>query len=287
MAAAFSAYKEKTMRRSFKVIISILLFLVAAVVCVLKVMDFSIIPQTEYVYTELVEVDGEKIVLEVKNETSEEYYYTDYFWITKYNEKLEDQVLLEYKNGIKPDFTNEAELIYPGENKIITIYYSEIYESLSDGVYDFENFGFIYDENGEKIVWNLKERFEISGDISVIDSEIDSDLAYVNVLKSTDRYVEIEIINNSDMMLFYGEPYHIESLELGGWSELPEKEKSFFTMAAYGIMPGKSENWFAEFEWRYGSLPKGTYRVVKDISFENDMDEGYTDLRIYAQFSVE
>lgn len=188
---------------------------------------------------------------------------------------------------MEPKFSNEEEIIPPGESKTITIYYSDIYESLENGVYDFKNFGFMYDENEEKIVYPFGGRIEIPFEKDGNDPQISTDLVIVNVTESSDKFIEIEMTNNSGMVMVYGEQYHIEILDSGEWSELTEKEEAFFNLIAYEVLQEESAEWSAEFEWRYGTLPKGKYRLAKDIRFENDMGEECAAQRIYAEFEVE
>lgn len=97
MAAALSAYKEEKMSKTAKIIIALIILFIAGAVSVLYAMDFSIVPQTKHVVCDILETDENKIVLEVKNETNEDYYYTDYYWFTKYDEKAGEQIRLEYK----------------------------------------------------------------------------------------------------------------------------------------------------------------------------------------------
>lgn len=127
-----------------------------------------------------------------------------------------------------------------------------------------------------------------TSDESVADGpQIDPNLVTVEVMGASNKSISIKITNNSDMQLFYGEPYFLEYFENGKWETVEERaEGNFFYMVAYGIMPGKSTVWSANLEQRYGALSDGRYRILKHVDFQNDMGEKCAEQQISAEFEV-
>ena len=126
-----------------------------------------------------------------------------------------------------------------------------------------------------------------SKEFAAEDPQIDPNLVTVEVTGSSNKSISIKITNNSDMMLFYGEPYSLEYFENGKWEEVEGRaEGNFFHMAAYGIAPGRSAGWSANLEQRYGALSDGRYRILKHVDFQNDMGEKCAEQQISAEFEV-
>ncbi len=121
---------------------------------------------------------------------------------------------------------------------------------------------------------------------SVGDPQIDPDLMTVTVTESSGISAAIEMTNNSDMVMLYGEPYILEYFEKGEWIEAEERNETMFNLIAYEIKPGETAKWAADFEYRYGVLPNGIYRIVKEIDFLNESGEICGNMQITAEFKV-
>ena len=83
----------------------------------------------------------------------------------------------------------------------------------------------------------------------------------------------------------YGEEYRIDKLENNEWNELPVVVKGNYGWNSIGYHVGKDNkleldiNW----EWLYGKLDKGKYRIVKGTSPNYDMKEKY----FSVEFTIE
>ncbi len=58
-----------------------------------------------------------------------------------------------------------------------------------------------------------------------------------------------------------GRSYSIERLENGEWQALPTLHEPIFTTEGIGVPMNDTIHW----EWLYGTLPKGHYRLKKEI----------------------
>ncbi|MBR5527668.1 MAG: hypothetical protein IKV97_01605 [Clostridia bacterium] len=85
-----------------------------------------------------------------------------------------------------------------------------------------------------------------------------------------------------------GEPYTIEVLKNGGWEAvptvIPEGEYAW-TMPAYLICKNSTTEFEVKWEWLYGKLSCGTYRISKQVSdyagIPNPESKTY-----YAEFTI-
>lgn len=85
-----------------------------------------------------------------------------------------------------------------------------------------------------------------------------------------------------------GSYYSLEVLEGEGWTaveQLPQEYDVAWTAEAWAIPMDDSVQWTVDWEWLYGSLPAGTYRLGKEIvDFQNSGD--YDQQMLYAQFTI-
>lgn len=74
--------------------------------------------------------------------------------------------------------------------------------------------------------------------------------------------------NKSDKNFQYGNPYEIEIKKDGEWHKINVELN--FTLPAFIL--GAMESKEIELDWQngYGKLAPGEYRIIKEISFEND-----------------
>lgn len=100
------------------------------------------------------------------------------------------------------------------------------------------------------------------------------------------------INNNSDDFDFvYGGEYSIETYTTDQWEELPTlNDHAVFTIA-YIVHPDSSKNFEIEWEWIYGELPSGNYRIVKKFDKISAYNENITDIitsqNLYYYFTIE
>lgn len=96
----------------------------------------------------------------------------------------------------------------------------------------------------------------------------------------TNSQAIITMINNTEINFTYGEPYHLEKKVNGTWYELEPIEEVYFTMPAYVLKAKESVEKEYNWEYGYGKLKKGTYRLVTD--FSNGKEQIYAS----AEFTI-
>ncbi len=89
------------------------------------------------------------------------------------------------------------------------------------------------------------------------------------------------IINHTDEECTYGNPYSIEKKVNDTWYELNTINDLYFTMPAIILKANESNELTIDWEYGYGSLKPGTYRLVKEVS--NYKETFY----IAAEFTIE
>ena len=86
----------------------------------------------------------------------------------------------------------------------------------------------------------------------------------------------------------YGYPYFIEKKENGEWYVLETINELAFNLPAFGLKPSESKELEINWEYGYGKLKSGTYRLVKDVFRSGDEPIGESNIiYIAAEFTVE
>lgn len=100
--------------------------------------------------------------------------------------------------------------------------------------------------------------------------------------------VELTLVleNNSDAHCIYGQYFIVEKNIEGAWYQVPTIIDNYgFDDIGYELLPDTSEEWSVNWEWLYGSLDEGDYRIVKnilDFRETGDYDEYY----LSAEFTI-
>ena len=97
-------------------------------------------------------------------------------------------------------------------------------------------------------------------------------------MSSTGMTVVLE--NKTDKQITYGDPYTLEKNMYGKWLEVVDilDGNYGFNDIGYGIEPFSTSEWEVDWEWLYGKLDKGKYRLVKyvlDFRQARDFDRYY------------
>lgn len=90
--------------------------------------------------------------------------------------------------------------------------------------------------------------------------------------------------NNTQDYYHYGEPWYLEVYKNNTWYKLDEINILTFILPIYGLRPGDAKEINIDWEYGYGKLNKGIYRLVKNVSKE-DNDE-YEPINIYSEFEI-
>lgn len=94
--------------------------------------------------------------------------------------------------------------------------------------------------------------------------------------------------NHSDKDYLYGEFFSLEKKIDGEWYEVPvifEGEYGFNTIG-YDLAANSEQEWSIEWDWLYGPLDVGEYRIIKDI-LEVKEPGDYQEYILAAEFSIE
>lgn len=87
--------------------------------------------------------------------------------------------------------------------------------------------------------------------------------------------------------LIFGDDYCIQRYENGEWADVPVAIKGNygFHAVAYIIAPGEDREFQIDWEWLYGELGSGKYRIRKGVDdFRKTAD--YDEYEIYAYFEI-
>lgn len=79
--------------------------------------------------------------------------------------------------------------------------------------------------------------------------------------------ITVVLKNNSDKECIYGEFFLLEQKFNNSWYEVPViiDGNYGFNSIGYELSPGDSGEWEIDWDWLYGSLEAGQYRIIKDI----------------------
>lgn len=84
--------------------------------------------------------------------------------------------------------------------------------------------------------------------------------------------VTIEIDNQSDKDLNYGQDYSLQKEKNGRWYQVEPENPVAVTMELLWIPSGNTDVMEVKWEASYGKLPKGHYRILKSFA---DQEKGY------------
>lgn len=129
----------------------------------------------------------------------------------------------------------------------------------------------------------------------VVSNEVDTDVSSsldgvtMEVTEYSDTSATVKIMNDTDKEIRCGDDFYLQMQdeETGEWRELDKViDNADFTMAAYMIQKDSPYETAIDFEWLYGKLEPGTYRIVKTVTdFRGTGD--YTDYIFTAEFHIE
>lgn len=95
---------------------------------------------------------------------------------------------------------------------------------------------------------------------------------------------EIILRNNSNTSYSYGEYYTLEKEENGNWVAIKLKEDVAWHDIAFILEPNGESTMEVQWKWMYGELPKGTYRIQKEVYCDTDRK---LDTTVCAEFQVD
>lgn len=90
--------------------------------------------------------------------------------------------------------------------------------------------------------------------------------------------------NYSDKNIEYGNPYRIEHKQDGKWYKIDVELN--FTLPAFILKPYETKEIELDWEYGYGKLAPGTYRIIKDVDYEYETGK-YKKINIATEFTIE
>jgi hypothetical protein len=97
----------------------------------------------------------------------------------------------------------------------------------------------------------------------------------------------VTLENNSDKRCVYSEDFLLEKKIEGKWYQVPIIPESYgFDEPGYELDSSNVSDWTVDWEWLYGSLDIGEYRIVKgilDVRKPGDYDEHH----LTAEFTID
>lgn len=96
---------------------------------------------------------------------------------------------------------------------------------------------------------------------------------------------EVEFFNGTEKEVTYGDYFDIQAESDGEWYSLQVPDDIAYHAVAYPIAPGQTSIWQINWEWIYGSLPTGHYRIVKDV-MDYRAPGDYTKYYMAAEFEM-
>lgn len=137
--------------------------------------------------------------------------------------------------------------------------------------------------DGIKDVYVAKYRENLNDKCSIKINDLDGVSMIIKDGTLTGKGATIIITDTSDRENIYGESYRIDKKENNKWIELkPIIENHAFTSIGYLVDKNNKLELDVNWEWLYGELKNGEYRIVKDTS---EAGEG-TSHHITAEFVI-
>ncbi len=106
---------------------------------------------------------------------------------------------------------------------------------------------------------------------------------YMEKYKATEG--DVEFFNNTDKEIQYGDYFAIQVEKDGAWYSLTVPENIGYHAIAYVVAPGEAGVWHINWEYVYGKLPIGKYRMVKDV-MDYRVPGDYTKYYLAAEFEI-
>lgn len=125
-------------------------------------------------------------------------------------------------------------------------------------------------------------------DLDKIDNEIKEVSMTIKEGTLSTSKATIIFTNKTEKEVVFGEYFHLEKKIDEEWKELPTIIENYgFDDIAYPLNEKKSRELVIDWEWLYGTLNEGEYRIVKDVyvsDFSSTAD--YDKYYLYAEFNI-
>ena len=129
----------------------------------------------------------------------------------------------------------------------------------------------IFVSNDEGLTWNLES-----------DNSIKNVTLSIKENTLTNTGVTLILKNDSNKLLRYDEVYKIEVKQNNEWHKI--NAELYFNEPLWEVEQNKSQELELKWEYGYGKLTKGEYRIIKEVYFENESEKKFY---ISAEFTIE
>ncbi|MEA4823590.1 MAG: immunoglobulin-like domain-containing protein [Clostridiaceae bacterium] len=149
------------------------------------------------------------------------------------------------------------------------------------------------DQSGRPDSVNLENIWESGGSgIDIRYGDIDEFLSKWPIIMqvkdgtATPSGVTITLKNVTDTEYTYGESYTVQRKTVNGWIDVePVIEKYAFNSVGYMLSAMGSEEIIIDWEWLYGKIPAGDYRIAKEALFVRSPGD-YDTFTLYSAFTI-
>ena len=116
----------------------------------------------------------------------------------------------------------------------------------------------------------------------------DTEILAMNITEVSSTAIAVELVNDSYCEIGYGEYFWIEFKDDGEWHILAPKDNENFTFIdiLYILEKNSSGTWGYVFDYMYGELPEGEYRLVKEFTVFSGKDDSGENITLAAQFKI-
>ena len=127
------------------------------------------------------------------------------------------------------------------------------------------------------------------GTCEMISEKDLSNIVDIEIKNLKDTSMDIVIHDTNTNRISYGSSFYIEKYDDGEWVSILETGENYaFDSIAYYVDEDKILEMHQDWTHMYGPLPKGIYRIVKNVFFESDIPVDENDkFYIWQEFEVE
>ncbi len=114
----------------------------------------------------------------------------------------------------------------------------------------------------------------------------DTDILSMDITEVSSTEIAVEIKNSSKCEIGYVEAFTLEFYDEGEWHILKPEGEAVFIEIMYILEKESTCTWGQKFDYIYGELPEGEYRLIKEFTIyksENDLGER---ANIAVQFKI-
>lgn len=127
---------------------------------------------------------------------------------------------------------------------------------------------------------NSKNEFDVGNQSNIQITEKGVSLSIKNGTL-TDKGATLILKNDSNKVLRYDEVYRIEIKQNKKWYEI--NTELFFDEPLWGVKQNSKEEFDLKWEYSYGKLAKGEYRIIKEVYFEDEIEQKFY---VSAEFQI-